>query len=199
MRQGSVVVKPGDVVQRGDKLGLIGMSGQAEFPHAHLGLYKDKRVVDPFSGPVAGRTCESPDHSIWQESAAQALAYHLTEPVKSGYAGRKEDVRPAVYGEIAANTLPDTSPLIISWSTYKGGLPGDRMQFLILGPNGSTLGKGTSKPLNRNRARHLFAYILKRKSAPWPHGVYTSHVRLLRPVNGVEQSVYEETYTLTVH
>jgi hypothetical protein len=198
MRQGSVVVKPGDIVQRGDTLGLIGMSGQAEFPHVHIGLYKNNQVIDPFSGPRSDRTCESPDQSQWFESAAPALTYRLTEPVKSGYAGRNEDVRPAVFGEIGSNEISRISPLIISWSTYKGALPGDRMSFHILAPNGETIGKGTTQPLNRKRARHLFAYVLKRKNLPWPSGIYTSHVRLLRRTEGAEQTVYEDTYRLTI-
>jgi hypothetical protein len=144
------------------------------------------------------RTCESPDQSIWQASAAQALAYRLTESVKSGYSGRKEDVRPAVYGEIGSDVLQNTSPFIISWSTYKGALPGDRMRFQFRDPNGRTIAKGVTKPLNRKRARHLFYFVLKRKEAPWPSGVYTTHVALLRQQNGAERTVFEETYRLTI-
>jgi len=33
LRLGSIVVKPGDQVVAGDVLGMIGMSGRAEFPH----------------------------------------------------------------------------------------------------------------------------------------------------------------------
>jgi hypothetical protein len=198
LRQGSVVVKPGDIVQRGDRIGLIGMSGQAEFPHVHLGLEKDRQVIDPFSGPRTNRTCDSPDQSIWHASTEPVLGYRLTEHVKSGYAGRKEDFKPAVYGEIESDVLPDTSPLIISWSTYKGALPGDRMRFLIQGPDGATVGKGTSKPLNRKRARHYFAYILRRPDAPWPAGVYVTRVALVRQQDGAERTVFEETYRLTI-
>ena len=36
MQKGSVAVKPGDVVQRGQLLGLCGNSGNSDFPHVHF-------------------------------------------------------------------------------------------------------------------------------------------------------------------
>ena len=41
MRQGSVTVKPGDRVKQGQKLGEIGCSGDAMFPHLHYQLQRD--------------------------------------------------------------------------------------------------------------------------------------------------------------
>ncbi|MEM6903036.1 MAG: M23 family metallopeptidase, partial [Pseudomonadota bacterium] len=50
MRQGSVVVKPGQIVKAGDPLGEVGMSGLAEFPHIELSARIDGVVVDPATG-----------------------------------------------------------------------------------------------------------------------------------------------------
>ena len=36
LRMGSVRVKPGEKIRAGDQIGLIGMSGNAEFPHLHF-------------------------------------------------------------------------------------------------------------------------------------------------------------------
>lgn len=38
MQQGSIAVKPGDAVRRGQRLGLCGNSGNSDFPHVHLHL-----------------------------------------------------------------------------------------------------------------------------------------------------------------
>ena len=47
MRQGSVIVKPGQSVETGTPLGLIGQSGMADFPHVHLSLrHNDTQVED---------------------------------------------------------------------------------------------------------------------------------------------------------
>lgn len=41
MKQNSVTVKPGDVVKRGQKIGQVGASGDAMFPHLHYQLQSD--------------------------------------------------------------------------------------------------------------------------------------------------------------
>ena len=62
LRQGSLVVKPGDHVERGQKLGEIGASGLAQFPHVHVTVRHDGTKIDPATGhalvgrmPQAGR------------------------------------------------------------------------------------------------------------------------------------------------
>ncbi len=40
-------VKTGDIVRKGDVIGLMGSSGRATGPHVHFEVYKNGRVVDP--------------------------------------------------------------------------------------------------------------------------------------------------------
>jgi murein DD-endopeptidase MepM/ murein hydrolase activator NlpD len=56
MRKGSIVVKKGDEVKPGTKLGEVGYSGQAAFAHVHIQVTKDGKVIDPFL-PEAEPTC----------------------------------------------------------------------------------------------------------------------------------------------
>ncbi|MEM9630045.1 MAG: M23 family metallopeptidase [Pseudomonadota bacterium] len=48
LRQSSVLVGKGDHVKRGQKLGAVGYSGFAAFPHVHLAVRKNGQMVDPF-------------------------------------------------------------------------------------------------------------------------------------------------------
>ena len=50
LRRGSLTVRRDQRVEKGDKLGFVGSSGLAEFPHVHLGVRKDGKVIDPFVG-----------------------------------------------------------------------------------------------------------------------------------------------------
>ena len=47
-------VNVGDVVQRGDVLGPIGMTGVATGPHVHLMIYRDERNINPCSVLACG-------------------------------------------------------------------------------------------------------------------------------------------------
>lgn len=50
LRRGSVRVKPGQKIRRGEELGMVGHSGMAEFPHVHFTVRRAGKVIDPFLG-----------------------------------------------------------------------------------------------------------------------------------------------------
>jgi hypothetical protein len=57
MQRGSVAVKPGDSVRRGQRLGLCGNSGNSDFPHVHLHIQDTPelntgRGLNPVFGPI---------------------------------------------------------------------------------------------------------------------------------------------------
>lgn len=50
LKQGSLRVKATESVDQGAVLGLVGRSGQTEFPHVHFTVRHHGQVVDPFTG-----------------------------------------------------------------------------------------------------------------------------------------------------
>ena len=63
MAKGSVRVKTGETVTAGTVLGLVGMSGDAEFPHLHLAVRHNGEKIDPFA-PDAKLGC------LWRRTEA---------------------------------------------------------------------------------------------------------------------------------
>jgi len=49
LREGSVAVRKGQRVDRGEVLGFVGLSGDTEFPHIHFEVRRNGRVIDPFA------------------------------------------------------------------------------------------------------------------------------------------------------
>lgn len=57
LRKGSILVKEGDVVRRGQKIAEVGSSGNSTDPHLHFSWFRldPVRLVDPFTSPADGR------------------------------------------------------------------------------------------------------------------------------------------------
>src|SRR3546814_20474670 len=57
MRNGSLAVRVGQRVTRGDKLGLVGLSGNPAFPHLHFAVTRGNLPPDPFTGQPPPAAC----------------------------------------------------------------------------------------------------------------------------------------------
>ena len=49
LKRGSLNVRPGKRVARGDKLGHVGLSGKTQMPHVHVTFRYKGKIVDPYS------------------------------------------------------------------------------------------------------------------------------------------------------
>lgn len=132
LREGSITVHPGETVAAGAKLGLIGMSGLAEFPHLHLTLREGGAPVDPFHpGALAG--CDpAPADTLWRDPPA----YLGGGVLQIGLADTAPDYAGVKQGITAAPTLPATIPALILWAYGYDSAAGDRLSLSITGPDG---------------------------------------------------------------
>ncbi len=102
LRQGSVRVAAGDRVEAGQPLGLVGMSGEANFPHVHLSVRREGVGIDPFTGApaptaAASRARRSGPHRCgtgWPMSRCRLRS--SGSPTTSPIATRSSPARPAL-------------------------------------------------------------------------------------------------------
>ncbi len=189
MRRGSVAVKPGDKVARGQKLGLVGHSGFASFPHIHLSVRHRGRPIDPFLGlatPEAGKvrtSCGTVPEALWTNAATKALVRPLTEIFNAGFAAEKPKHRAIRGGLYHAKALSRRSPVLIFWAETWWVRAGDRMQVRIAGPEGETVVEHASTLDKDQPIRMVFAGT-KKPGLFWPPGTYVGTARLSRTGDG---------------
>jgi hypothetical protein len=183
MRRGSVAVRTGDSVKRGRKLGLVGHSGRAQFPHVHLSVRLNKQIVDPFAGPVgkSGRKkkCGLGPSPLWRKSALAALGGGTTALYNAGFSGKRPEPRAVRAGLLGGGRLSPKAPALVLWVDMFWGEAGDQLNFRITGPKGKPLTRRTI-PITKTQARRFVFVGTKKKQGLWPPGTYRGEITLVR-------------------
>jgi len=179
LREGSVSVRAGDLIRTGDRLGLVGLSGNTEFPHLHFEVRHQGRTVDPFVGLEQPEPCKAGDGALWQPRLADALAYVATGVLDAGIAGG-----PPVLGEGNVDRdrtegFASTSEAAIFWVQIYGTREDDHEEFRLLAPGGRVLAERRGR-ISRNQAQWLAYVGAKRRDAAWPMGKYRGEYTLYR-------------------
>lgn len=184
LRKGSVAVKKGDTVKRGDKLGLIGLSGNSDFPHVHFAVTHRNKLLDPFTGLEPTAKCGSKGQSLWNEVAQAQLPYRAGGILSAGFLDRQAEHREVMEGIEPPKQLAASSPVLIFWVGAWGIRKGDKESMTIIDPNGRKF-VSASRVIERNRAT-LSRFVGKRlRAAGWPKGRYRGVYLVERQVNGV--------------
>lgn len=176
LRKGSVIVRTGDRVAAGTPLGLVGLSGRSQFPHAHITVRKDGTDIDPFH-PQSATTCDLvPDgsltHGLWRSD----IPYLPAGLIEIGFG-----VEPPEYDDVKAGIMPQDipagAPQLVLWSYGWGQRPGDTLKFAITGPSGFTF----ENTVDIDKARALSFYFTGKKARNGlVTGRYTGTVTLSR-------------------
>ena len=99
--KGSVVVKKGDRIKRGQRLGSVGLSGLTEFPHLHFEVHFNQSVIDPFTAGHMRAVCDSTTNSVdpkrwlWATPVGKMLAYVGTGLIQAGFTDRNRTRPPS--------------------------------------------------------------------------------------------------------
>ncbi|WP_207479151.1 M23 family metallopeptidase [Arenibaculum pallidiluteum] len=179
LRKGSVRVAPGDRVEAGQPLGLVGLSGRTEFPHVDFEVRKDGRHVDPFVGPGAPRACGGQRRPLWTEAAQAALAYQASGVLIAGFSAEPPEAERVRRGEQRLDVLSGDPAAIRFWVDAFGGRRGDTVAIGVTAPDGRTLTSAEAK-LDRNLASMFLATETQRPAGGWRAGCYRGAVELRR-------------------
>ena len=165
MELGSISVELGQTVNVGTPLGLVGLSGQTQFPHLELSLRKDGQTIDPFNTDGQAACPDPTTPSLW----AVPLATPMGGIVNIGLA----DAVPA-FDDIKAGTAntgaKSDSPAMVAWVHLFGPRDGDTLQMTMTGPDGVVF--ENTQTLSRDQARAFRAFGRRTPAQGWPAGRY---------------------------
>ncbi len=183
MKKGSLRVFKGQQVKVGDVLGQVGYSGQSVFPHLHLTVRHNGKVVDPFTNePVGNGVCNAnAQGSIWDPKAG--MRYIPTALLGAGFTTQTPDADGVRRGKFNETTMAKDAPFLIVWTDIMGIQEGDMLQFRMTTPTGATFVSKDEAFANQKVLQFNFVGS-KRIGANWLPGTYTGSVALIR--NGQE-------------
>jgi len=180
MARGSISVRAGNAVKAGETLGLVGMSGNAEFPHLHFIVRRGGEAVDPFGYGAAPGQCGA-GRSLWRAASGLAASYHAGEVLNAGFATGPMTMEAAQ--ERGEDQLPRPTreaPALVAFVQAIGLEGGDIQQLRLSAPDGSLLAESRMPPLDRNKAQTIMFVGKKRGAEPWPAGRYVARYGVTR-------------------
>lgn len=187
MRRGSVAVHPGEMVQAGDRLGLVGLSGNTEFPHLDITVRHNGALVDPFVGKGAEQPCGTAGASLWAPGVTAALTYQSTGVLRAFLADAKPNAAAARRGAFRLGAVTHDPPALVLWVDLFGVVSGDVELFRLLGPDDRPV---LEERKTRSDSRvSWFSYAgLRRPPQGWRPGIYRGEYQLIRSGRVVSES-----------
>jgi hypothetical protein len=190
MRRGSVAVRPGQSVGRGGHLGLVGLSGDTEFPHLHFSVREGGKKVDPFAYQAASDSCGG-GASLWSKKAERELRYKPVEILNAGFASKALSMGEVEDGGVArVRTRNDP---IVFYARAIGVEAGDILRLTVLTPDGRPLVRDDTL-IDRPMAQYLAFAGRRSPASGWSQGRYVGKCEVLR--HGRVASVAERTLSL---
>jgi len=196
LRRGSLTVRPGQRVEKGDRLGSVGSSGLAEFPHIHLGVRLNGKVVDPFVGVNRSADCGAGPSPLWDPRTLAALKGTPTALYDAGFAPVEVNPIALRRGFYRDGKLSAKAPLLVFWVDAFWVERGDRLTLTFTGPKDRKIAAKTFT-LDKTQARHM-RFVGKRKTVDWHAGRYLGVAVLERTTKDGGKETFRIERTLEI-
>jgi murein DD-endopeptidase MepM/ murein hydrolase activator NlpD len=179
LKRGSIRIAPGDRIEAGTILGLVGLSGMTEFPHVEFTVRYNGTPLDPFTGKTGFQNCRRVDGTVWTKKTLAKLAYQPTGMLTAGFSStvpNAEKAREGAYGELS---FAQEVEMIVFWVDLFGVQENDIETFKMIGPAGEVL-VDQEKRMDQSNVS-WFAYAGRRKpGTSWQKGQYQGLYQLFR-------------------
>jgi hypothetical protein len=168
----------------GQPIGLVGLSGDTEFPHLHFTVRLAGAIVDPFAFGPALDSCNSGGRSLWASALRAQLDYREREILNYGFSAVPPTMELIESGDIKNSPPNGQSGALAAYVRAIGLQKGDEQSLTIQGPDGSLFSEAVSPALESNKAQYFISSGKRRTAPAWPQGSYAATYRVAR--NGAE-------------
>jgi Peptidase family M23 len=179
LAKGSLRVKAGDRVAEGLPIGLVGLSGDTEFPHLHFTVRHRAEVIDPFAYGALPSSCGS-GRSIWAASIREQTKYHAGEILNYGFADVSPTMELIESGETEKRSIDSGSKAIVAYVRTIGLQAGDEQILTVQAPDGAAISEYRPPALDHDKAQSFISAGKRRGEAIWSAGTYTASYRVIR-------------------
>lgn len=190
LKKGSIKVKIGQDIKKGDPIAQIGESGQSEFPHLHISIIKDGTYIDPFTGATNQEGCGIKHKTLWEKTIPYE-AFTLFDQAFTNTVPDFDQIKTGFYE--SAKTLPLKSEALIYWAGLYHAIKDDELHMKIIDPKGQVFVEKT-QTLPRNKQKPSYYYVGKKtRNTKLMPGTYTAITTFIRRQNGQIQA--KKTYS----
>ncbi|PIB24662.1 hypothetical protein BFP76_05625 [Amylibacter kogurei] len=179
MRLNSITVANKDMVKAGDILGMVGASGNTQFPHLHITMRKARRVIDPFFIDENESCAFDPDNTLWNDDFLDQFNPQITQIFATGFAPNVVEIKDVQDARFTNFTPQADDPALVAYATAINMKKGDVFHIKFIGPNG-VIANTKTDPLDRAKSRYLRFAGKKKPDGGWPSGEYNAVFTVLR-------------------
>ncbi len=166
LARGSLAVAAGDLVERGARLGRVGLSGETQFPHVHLTVRLRGRELDPFAVDALPGACGG-SPTLWAPEVAAALAGPPSAVLNVGFAAGEVTSDDVERGRVPPPTAGGGA--IVAFARAMSLEAGDALTLALLDPDGRVAASNTEPSLPRAKAVYLLVSgVRSRGGGPRP-------------------------------
>ncbi len=193
----SLLVQTGDKVQKGSRIGLVGVSGNAEYPQLEFTVKRRDEFYDPFLGDEALRCGSLKAYPLWDRDARKKLSYIPTMLLNAHFINKVPYSLGAREGKFRMKSISAQEKMMVFWVDVFGIQQDDKLLLQIESPEGEILDEEL-REFKKDKERHFQFIGKKRDTARWMRGEYVGVVQLFRKINGEEKVVIDEIIPVKV-
>jgi hypothetical protein len=191
MKKGSVARKQGEMVEAGDVLGQVGLSGKTQFPHLHITVRKDNKVIDPFDPEYIPQRCSAINSdTLWSAKSGLQAAQQPTQIFDIGFGNSATTLPELEDGVFSGFDLTKNSVALVGYVRVMNLEKGDRVQATLSGPKG-VIAEKIQDPFDRRKAQTMMFIGKKKPKRGWTKGTYRFAVSVLRNNKIIERESRE--------